>query len=142
MKLLSIILVLGIFWGFTHPQQRVRVQGTSFAVPSIQPTVTPSPTPTPSAKEVMQEIVELWGDERPDRILKILECFYSESDYRYNALHVNKSGSTDHGPAQINSVHTKRYGDNFKTNWKENLRVALSIYKDQGLNPWYGSRCQ
>ena len=140
MKILLIILVLGIVWGFTHPRQVYRdipVKGVS----SIsQPTSTPSPTP--SAKEVMQEIVELWGDERPDRILKILECFYSESGYRYNALHVNKSGSTDHGPAQINSVHTKRYGDNFKTNWKENLRVALSIYKDQGLNPWYGSRCQ
>jgi len=142
MKLLiTLTIIIGIVWGFTHPRvESVKVK--AYTVSNITPSVTPSPTPLPLHSEIMIEVIRIWGEKPPAEILKILECFNSESEFKFNAINAkNRNKSVDFGPAQINSVHTKRFGNKFKTDWKENLRVAKQIYDEQGLKPWYGKRC-
>ncbi len=91
-------------------------------------------TPSASPKqEVMQYIIEVFGDDA-DRAIWVAKC---ESGLRTNALNdKNRNGTVDHGVFQINSVHTKRFGSEFKTDWKENVRVARKIQQEQGFKPW------
>lgn len=96
---------------------------------------------TPSAKttkqEVMEYILEVFEDDA-DRAIWVAKC---ESGLRTNAINdKNKNGTVDHGVFQINSVHTKRFGSEFKTDWKANVRVARAIQKEQGFKPWVCAR--
>lgn len=99
-----------------------------------------TPTPTPSDAEVIGEIVIQFAGEDRHTIKKLIDVAYKESGLRWNAYHKNNDGSEDFGVFQINSVHTKRFGPGFKTDYKENIKVAYSLYKRQGFVPWVAAR--
>jgi len=138
MKILLIILVLGIVWGFTHPRQVYRdipVKGVS----SIsQPTSTPSPTP--DTKEVIDEITEVWKEEKKSDIIRAINCAYSESGFNPIALNKNKNFTQDAGIFQINDIHKMTLEDRF--NIKKNIKKAYEIFKSRkNWSAWYGEGC-
>jgi len=134
--LILISILFGIYLGINHPKRE------EVEVLAITPTVTPSPTPTPGAKEVIEEITEVWGGEKTHEIVTAITCAYSESGLRVNALNTkNSNGTKDHSVFQVNDINSKRYGEGFKKSWRENIRVAYQIYKNRGWSAWYGSRC-
>ena len=100
----------------------------------------PLPTPTPSDYQVIQEIVLRFHEEDRHVIKKMIDIAYQESGLRWDAHGYNRNGSEDFGVFQINSVHEKRYGTGFETDWRENIKVAYVIYKRQGVAPWVGAR--
>jgi hypothetical protein len=104
--------------------------------------VLPSPSPTPSKSEIIGEIAKVFEPEGTAVVVKAISCFYSESGLRWNAYNdKNSNGTTDSNVAQINSVHIKRFGNKFQTDYKENIRVAHMIYKERGFDAWYAPGC-
>ena len=73
---------------------------------------------------------------------KMLCTIKYESNFYERASNKNRNGSSDYGLFQVNSVH---YSDaNCPSNSTglydaaKNTKCALSIYKSQGSNAWYG----
>lgn len=90
-------------------------------------------TYTTEREEIMAYILEVFGSEA-HRAIWVANC---ESGLRKDAINkANNNGTTDYGVFQINSVHIKRYGKDFTTDWQENVRVAKKIYDAQGFTPW------
>lgn len=89
---------------------------------------------TPKAEPTVEEYIkEVFGADA-ERAIGVAKC---ESGLRKNAINkANRNGSVDHGVFQINSVHTKKRGEDFKTDWKANVRVAKQIFDEQGFRPW------
>src|SRR3990167_11423581 len=133
--LILISILFGIYLGINHPKRE------EVKVLAITPTVTPSPTPTPDTKEVIDEITEVWKDEKKQDIIRAINCGYGESGLRINAININTNGTRDHSVFQVNDVHTKRYGQEFKNDWKTNIRVAYQIFKNRGWDAWYARSC-
>lgn len=106
--------------------------------PTPAPTATPETSAQPEALhsvkvEVMAYILEVFGDDA-DRAIAVAKC---ESGLRPNAINnKNTNGTIDHGIFQINSVHEKKRGSAFKSDWKANVRVAKQIFDEQGFRPW------
>ena len=86
--------------------------------------------------EIIAYITKKFEPEGKHVVVQALRIAYCESGIRSEALGKNTNGSTDHGIFQVNSIHTKRYGNKFKTSWKDNVDTAYKIYKAQGWNPW------
>lgn len=111
-------------------------QATTSATSTPAPTPTPTIQPEPSLtdkQEVMTYILEVFGDDA-DRAIWVAKC---ESGLRKNAINdKNPNGTTDYGVFQINSVHTKKRGEAFKTDWKANVDTAKQIFDEQGFRPW------
>lgn len=95
-----------------------------------------TPTPTPSSTDVVVAITKEFEPEGKTVVKKMLDISFCESGWRWDAKNTNTNGSTDHGSLQINSVHTKRYGEGFKNNLQENVKVAHKIFKASGISPW------
>lgn len=110
------------------------------------------PTPTPliimvayedeMGDPIIDEISRVFKNEGTKTVAKAIMCFYTESKLNPNAYNFNSNGTGDYNIAQINSVHISKYGDKFMHDWKENIRIAYKIYKEQGWKPWYGSGCR
>ncbi len=73
---------------------------------------------------------------------KMLCTIKYESNFYERASNRNRNGSSDYGLFQVNSVH---YGDSGCPSSStglydaaRNTKCALSIYKSQGANAWYG----
>ena len=74
--------------------------------------------------------------------MNILETIiYRESRWNMKTQHHNKDGSIDYGLFQINEYqqkyainHTKLY--DYKTNWVDNIKLGVYIYKTQGVRRW------
>lgn len=96
-----------------------------------------TPTPTPSTTDVVLAITKEFAPEGKTIVKKMLDISFCESGWRWDAINIqNRNGSVDHGALQINSIHTKRYGNGFKTDLQENVRVAHEIFKASGVSPW------
>ena len=88
-----------------------------FEVPQVQaaeitPTATPTATPTPmtvGANEIETYILEKFADRGDDALRMLKTC--ENSKLNQKATNKNRNGTTDYGVFQINSIHTKRYGD-------------------------------
>ena len=55
--------------------------------------------------------------------------------------HANRDGTTDWGAFQINSIHdkdAKRLGLDYKYSEIDNYKMALWIYRTQGIGAWFG----
>lgn len=114
-----------------------RLDETAF---TTTPSPTPSPSPTPiwvpattQKEDIINEITRVFGEDAPTAF-NILFC--ENRQLNPNAINHNRNGSTDHSIFQINSIHTKRFGDKFKTDWKENIRVAHVLQQEQGWRIW------
>lgn len=115
-----LILAIGIFANIAGPQtilassQRYQVEGTK--------------------DEITKEVKRVFG-AGANTALAVLNC---ESGFNVAAV----SRTKDYGLFQINSrTWTRLFGEEFKVNWKENIRVAKVIYDRSGSwNPWASSR--
>jgi hypothetical protein len=100
----------------------------------ITTTATPTPAPTPEPlsekQEILSYIVAKFGDRSPDAIVMLRKC--ENSKFNQEATNHNNNGTTDYGIFQVNSIHEKRYGSEFKTDWKSNIDTAFEIYKSHG----------
>lgn len=101
------------------------------------------PPKDPTIEEIVDYILFVFKDETPKVKVKALHCFISESQLNPKAVNdSNKNGTTDYNIPQINSIHIKRFGDKFITNWRESIKVGYQIYKERGFGAWYGTGCR
>lgn len=106
----------------------------------------PAPTPTVSELEnIVSYIARVFESEGKAVVVKAINCFYSESGLREEAVGQNSDGpkSKDHGVAQLNDYWHKLTPEE-KTEYKANIDRAYEIYKGNGhtFNPWYGKGCK
>ena len=104
-----------------------------------------TPTPTPSElEEVVAYVARKFEPEGKQVVVRAINCFYSESGLRPNAVGQNKDAhkSKDHGVAQLNDYWHK-LTEAEKTDIHANIDKAYKIYKGRGGNfsAWYGKLC-
>lgn len=96
-------------------------------------------------QEIVSYITKVFEPEGKDVVVKAINCFYSESGLRKDAVGQNTDGprSKDHGIAQLNDYWHK-LTDAQKTEIKANIDKAYEIYKGRGGNfsAWYGKGCK
>lgn len=134
-----ILLVLAITLGISLNDKMPRLYKTEASRPTTV-ALAPTPTPPPTDDQVIAEIVRVFSTEDRHTIKKMIDVAYGESGLRWNAHNKNTNGSEDFGVFQINSVHTKRFGEEFKTDYKANIQVAYALYKRQGFGPWVAAK--
>lgn len=104
-----------------------------------------TPTPTTELENIVAYIARVFEPEGKAVVVKAINCFYSESGLRSNAVGHNsdKEKSTDYGVAQLNDYWHKLTPEE-KTEYKANIDKAYEIYKGNGhtFNPWYGRLCK
>lgn len=94
-------------------------------------------------EQITSYIIKKFQPEGRIVAVHALNCFISESGLRPEAYNFNTNGTGDYSIAQVNSVHVKRYGTKFMTDWKENIDTAYKIFVSRGHNfsAWYGKGC-
>ena len=90
----------------------------------------------PVKEKVLREVDRLFGN-RAGEAKKIISC--ENSSATSSRVNLNKNGTADFGPFQINSIHAKRFGTKFMVDPIENVRVAYKIYQEQNWRPWFSS---
>lgn len=127
---------------------------TAILIPIVKPKIT-SPCPDdgcfvktvyakeskPELQELVDYILQVFAPAGRSAQVHALTCFASESGLRPDAHNHNANGTEDYGPAQVNSVHIKRFGQGFVYDWRANIRVAFQIYQASGWSAWYGKYC-
>lgn len=94
----------------------------------------------PEFEKIVAYITKKFAPEGKHVVVQAINCFYSESGLRSNAVGVNKNGSNDVGVAQINSIHGMSTED--RMDYKKNIDKAYKIYKSRGnFSAWYGKLC-
>lgn len=123
------------------PAESKQVEEVKTASPAAILTPTPSPT---ELVEVVAEIAKTFEPEGKQVVVRAINCFYSESGLRPNAVGQNKDShhSKDHGVAQLNDYWHK-LSEEEKTDIKANINKAYKIYKGRGnsFSAWYGKLC-
>lgn len=109
------------------------------AVPEPTPTASPSPTATPKPEptpkpetpkqEIIDLIVEVFGEDAPDAF-NVLFC--ENRNLNPNATNHNNNGTIDRGLFQINSIH----GGEEMFDPETNVKKAKAIFDKQGWRPW------
>lgn len=98
----------------------------------------PVPVPWSNCKtekcKILAYIVDVFQDDSADAITMVRKCENSTFEMRRGGQ--NSNGTYDWGTFQINEIHVARYGDGFKTDWKENVDVAYQIFLDRGWTAW------
>lgn len=126
-----------------HAQEKVSGKSAEVKIVSPTPTVAPEPTPT-ELEEIVAYIARKFEPEGKAVVVRAINCFYSESGLRSNAVGQNTDGprSKDHGVAQLNDYWHKLTPAQ-KTDIKANIDKAYDIYKGRGDNfsAWYGKLC-
>jgi hypothetical protein len=142
MKILLPITILGIILGI-YLAPRTPHLFTYKAIEVNTVALAPTPTPPPTDEEVLSYIVEVFSPEGRAVVVKAMNCFYSESGLRWDAISpVNKNGTRDGGIAQINDVHKLTMEE--RLDYKTNINKAYDIYVGRGHNfsAWYGIGCK
>lgn len=92
-------------------------------------------------EQIVAYITKKFAPEGKHVVVQAINCFYSESGLRSNAVGVNKNGTNDVGVAQINSIHGMSTED--RMDYKKNIDKAYKIYKSRGnWSAWYGKGCK
>lgn len=104
--------------------------------PDIVSAVEPTPAPKSEKQQILEYIVEKFGDDAANAITLIRKC--ENSTFDQTRTNHNRNGSIDYGVFQVNDIHESRFGDDFKTDWKANIDAAYEIYKSAGykFTPW------
>lgn len=142
MKILLLILafIAGVTYGLFYSKPVSYVQKTALA---FEEAPLASPTPSPITTDVIvAEIARVFEPEGKHVVVQAINCFYSESGLRAEAINdKNTNGTTDAGVAQINDVHKMSVKD--RLDYKKNIAKAYQIYKGRGSNwsAWYGKLC-
>lgn len=97
-------------------------------------------TNLPTDKEVINEILAVFGKEPTKVKVEAIKCAYSESKLKYDATNYNNNGTIDRGIFQINSIHnmTERNAYDFR----QNIKKAYEIWKRNGWKSWFGKDCK
>lgn len=143
-KLIIILLLsTALFYLLTHT---LRAEASSTSRPQtseagqsadLAPVLaSPQPSAPPSIEEITSHIRQVFG-KQADNAIAVSKC---ESGLRYDATNRNTNGTTDSSIFQINSIHTPEFGDRFKTDWMENIRVAKVLFDRRGWKDWYSSK--
>lgn len=95
-------------------------------------------------EKIVAYIARKFEPEGKDVVVRAINCFYSESGLRADAVGQNtdKHKSKDHGVAQLND-YWHRLTPEEKTDIYANIDKAYEIYKGRGDNfsAWYGKLC-
>lgn len=136
----SFITMLGPVTGF-HWESNTELINPVFSTVFVEKQVVyasePKEVPVKAVTEptVEEYIREVFGADA-ERAIGVATC---ESGLRKSVVSKpNRNGTRDYHTFQINDIHTKTYGEGFKTNWQENVRVAYKIFKAHGnsFRPW------
>ena len=127
------------------PSASLAVEGKGLAEPALEVNTPELVQPTPTQlEEIVAYITRVFEPEGKDVVVRAINCFYSESGLREDAVGQNKDvhKSTDHGVAQLNS-YWHRLTEEEKTDYKANIDRAYKIYKGRGdsFSAWYGKLC-
>lgn len=94
--------------------------------------------------EIVAYIAYKFEPEGKDVVVRAINCFYSESGLRSNAVGQNNDApkSKDFGVAQLND-YWHNLTEEQKTDYKANIDKAYDIYKGRGnsFEAWYGKLC-
>lgn len=124
------------------PQNKARVKTIpTEAIPVV--ITTPKPEPKSDLPEIVSYIAYKFEPEGKDVVVQAINCFYSESGLRPNAVGQNTDThrSKDWGVAQLND-YWHNLTEEQKTEYKANIDKAYDIYKGRGnFSAWYGKRC-
>ena len=111
---------------------------------TYQDDTTPLEEPQTELEKVISYITKVFEPEGKDVVVRAINCFYSESGLRANAVGQNKDKhkSKDHGVAQLND-YWHNLTPEMKTDIYANIDKAYEIYKGRGDNfsAWYGRLC-
>ena len=140
--ILLLILTIGAIYAkssYVQPNDRlVEVQKAQAQEAKVVPH---REDPVPSLSEILSEIAREFEPEGKAVVVKAINCFYSESGLRYNALHKNTNGTYDGGVAQINDVHKMTIPE--RMDYKKNIKKAHEIYKSRkNFSAWYAQGCR
>lgn len=93
-------------------------------------------------EQIVAYITKVFAPEGKHVVVQAINCFYSESGLRSNAVGINRNGTNDVGVAQINSIHGMSTED--RMDYKKNIDKAYKIYKSRGNNfdAWYAKGCK
>ncbi len=95
----------------------------------------------PTKANIIAYIAKVFENEGTAVQVRAINCFYSESGLRTDAVSpTNKNGTIDRGVAQINSIHGMKPED--AHDFKKNIDKAYQIYKRRGFSAWYGKACK
>jgi hypothetical protein len=98
---------------------------------------TPQPVqaiaPLTQKQEILNYIVEVFGDDAADAIVVIRKC--ENSSFNPRAINQNRNGSVDRGIFQLNSAY---WGGEELFDWKTNVDVAYKVFTRAGKKwtPW------
>lgn len=134
--LLTLAFMGGIYYGLIYSKPVSYVQKAALAFEET-PRVSPSPSPV-TTDVIVKAIVEEFKDVPKADMIRAINISFCESGIRAEAKNLNTNGTEDSGPMQINDVHIKTFGSKFKTDWKENIKVARKIYDrhDGSFSAW------
>ena len=130
--MLGIMAVGGFLW-YRFQEPVSPFISHSYGVAQVQASESIIESPKTEHEAIVAYIKQVFGDQS-DNAFKILEC--ENKGLNPSAINHNRNGSTDHSIFQVNSIHTKRYGSAFKTDWKANIDVAHKIYQASGWSAW------
>lgn len=126
-----------------HAQEKPAGESAKVKIVSPTPTIEATPTPT-ELEEIVAYIARKFEPEGKAVVVRAINCFYSESGLRSNAVGQNSDGpkSKDYGVAQLND-HWHKLTPAQKTDIKANIDKAYDIYKGRGdsFSAWYGKLC-
>jgi hypothetical protein len=74
-----------------------------------------------------------------DQIKTMIRIAKCESNYREDAMGVNKNKTVDRGIFQLNSIH-KNISNKDAFTYETNIRYAYKMFKQQGTTPWNSSK--
>lgn len=138
MKYLLLILafIAGVTYGLIYSKPVSYVQKAALAFEET-PRVSPSPSPV-TTDVIVKAIVEEFKDVPKADLVRAINIAYCESGIRAEAKNQNTNGTEDSSVFQVNDVHIKTFGSKFKTDWKENIKVARKIYDrhDGSFSAW------
>lgn len=109
-------------------------QGVANNAELDSPKPTTTPTPTSQKQEIIDYIVEVFGEDAPDAF-NVLYC--ENRGLNPNAVNHNRNGSRDLGIFQLND---KYHGGEENFDWKLNIDKAYKIFKSHGKK-WTAWTC-
>lgn len=106
-----------------------RVEAKEYNKPVV---VVPKDSQMTEKQQIMNYIVEVFGDDSADAITIINKCENHSFDPK--AQNWNSNGSVDTGIFMVNSIHG--YTEEQLKDWKFNVDVAKKIYDNGGWKQW------
>lgn len=101
-----------------------------------EPTPTPTPIPDATYENVAKYIIDVFSPSGKQAVQEALRVAFCESGWRAEAYNYNTNKTHDFSVFQVNSIHTKRFGESYYHDWQTNIRTAYKIYLEQGWRPW------